>query len=133
MCIPAFSFNTKGGTPGRSVSHTHSDKSDSVGGGGEDLVTGHCSIGMEQLCKVAMVSTGGVSGCVTVTRMLANQGRPMYNIDVKTLQVNVSICEGILFDTFMYNSCCQLIVSICCCVTERNGDALLHNGITPKF
>lgn len=43
--------------------------------------------GLEQLCKVAMVSSGGLSGCVNVTRMLVNQGRPMYNIDAKSLQV----------------------------------------------
>ena len=71
VCIPAFSFSTKG---------SHDNQ-------GEDLLAGHCAIGLEQLCKVAMVSTGGVSGCVTVTRMLVNQGKPMYNIDAKSLQV----------------------------------------------
>jgi hypothetical protein len=81
VCIPAFSFSSKGGssTPGRSSS-TNSDSA-------EDYVTGHCAIGMEQLCKVAMVSSGGVSGCVNVTRILSNQGKPMYNIDAKSLQV----------------------------------------------
>lgn len=81
--MPAFSFNG-GSTPGRGGSG---------GGGGEgaagcdDTLTGHCAVGLEQLCKVAMVSSGGVSGCVTVTRLLVTHGRPMYNIDPKTLQV----------------------------------------------
>jgi hypothetical protein len=81
--MPAFSFNGGAGTPSRSSSH--------AGGGGEggseDYLTGHCALGLEQLCKVAMVSSGGLSGCVNVTRLLVNQGRPMYNIDAKTLQV----------------------------------------------
>jgi len=36
-----------------------------------------------------MVSAGGIGGCVTVTRILVNQGRPMYNIDARSLQVIV--------------------------------------------
>jgi hypothetical protein len=90
VCIPAFSYGggksrpgstrapSDGGTPGRAAS---SD------GASEDFVTGHCAVGMEQLCKVAMVSSGGLSGSVTVTRILVNNGRPMYNIDSRTLQV----------------------------------------------
>jgi len=59
----------------------------------EDVITGHCAIGLEQLCKVAMVSTGGASGFVSVTRLLVNQGRPMHNIDAKSLQREmVTLC-----------------------------------------
>ena len=56
-------------------------------GDGEDIMVGHCAIGLEQLCKVAMVSTGGISGSTDVTRILVNQGRPMCNIEATTLQV----------------------------------------------
>jgi hypothetical protein len=92
VCIPAFSYGggksrpgssrttADAGTPGRAAS---SD------GASEDFLTGHCAVGMEQLCKVAMVSSGGLSGSVTVTRILVNNGRPMYNIDSRTLQVGV--------------------------------------------
>ncbi len=69
--------------------------SSSSGGGGhhdpltedEDCIVGHCAIGLEQLCKVAMVSSGGASGYITVSRLLENRGRPMFNMDPKTMQV----------------------------------------------
>ena len=48
-------------------------------------------VGLEQLCKVAVASTGGVSGTVNVARILVNSGRPMFNIDTKTMQVIHSI------------------------------------------
>eukprot|EP01034_Spumella_vulgaris_P021629 gene21629-27668_t len=52
----------------------------------EDCIEGHCAIGLEQLCKVAMVSSGGTSGYITVSRLLVNRGRPMYNMDPRTMQ-----------------------------------------------
>ena len=50
---------------------------------------------------VAMVSAGGIGGCVTVTRILVNQGRPMYNIDARSLQVACSVlcCIFVPFST----------------------------------
>jgi hypothetical protein len=48
---------------------------------------GHCAIGLEQLAKVAMVSSGGVRGYVSVARVLLRDGLPLYNIDTRTIQV----------------------------------------------
>jgi hypothetical protein len=48
---------------------------------------GHCSVGLEQLCKVALVASGGVSGCVTVTRLLLRDGLPLFKVDQKSMQV----------------------------------------------
>ena len=57
----------------------------------EDCIVGHCAIGLEQLCKVAMVSSGGASGYITVSRLLENRGRPMFNMDPKTMQVSACV------------------------------------------
>jgi hypothetical protein len=52
-----------------------------------DYLTGHCSIGLEQLCKVALVSSGGQTGSVSLTRQLLKDGLPLYCIDYKSMQV----------------------------------------------
>lgn len=58
----------------------------------DDWITGHCSVSLEQLCRVAVaqqVQQGGGSSCATtVARLLINRGRPMYNIDTKHMQVS---------------------------------------------
>jgi hypothetical protein len=82
----------------------------------EDVITGHCAIGLEQLCKVAMVSTGGASGFVSVTRLLVNQGRPMHNIDAKSLQVSeLSECIHVSYHTF--DSTIPIMTEASYCVT----------------
>ena len=58
----------------------------------EDFLIGHCAIGLEQLCKVSMATTHGVSGSVNISRILVRRGKPMYNLDSKTLQVPYSVC-----------------------------------------
>ena len=60
-----------------------------------------------------MVSSGGVEGCVTVTRILVNQGRPMYNIDARSLQVGVGVglCVCLCADV-----CC--VVCLCVCMAD---------------
>ncbi len=80
------------------VRHRHNSTGGSGSGGAahdpmaedEDSIVGHCAIGLEQLCKVAMVSSGGTSGYITVSRLLVNRGRPMFNMDPKTMQVRCS-------------------------------------------
>lgn len=83
--------------PSSSRHSTGSSSAQSSTGAGQDPVwgeddgesiVGHCSIGLEQLCKVAMASSGGASGYVTVSRLLANKGRPMFNMDPRTMQVS---------------------------------------------
>ncbi len=51
----------------------------------DETITGHCSISLEQLCKVAVSGTTSVS--TSAVRILVNRGRPMYNIDTNTYQV----------------------------------------------
>lgn len=55
----------------------------------EDKITGHCSLSLEQLCKVAVAgATNNGGGFVTTAaRILVSRGRPMYNIDNKSMQV----------------------------------------------
>lgn len=107
LCMPAFSFGAQSSTPGR-----NSSREDSAGSNGDDVLTGHCSVGLEQLCKVAMVSSGGASGCVTVTRILANQGRPMYSIDSRTLQVPYCCCSCFL-TSILLTLCISLMLLHC--------------------
>lgn len=52
-----------------------------------DIVNGSCVIGLEQLAKVAMASSGGISGRVNMARVLLSEGSPVYNLDVNTFQV----------------------------------------------
>lgn len=52
----------------------------------DETITGHCSISLEQLCKVAVSGTTSVS--TSAVRILVNRGRPMYNIDTNTYQVS---------------------------------------------
>lgn len=92
--MPAFVFGSSGGSSNNNNSSSSnggangsSGSSGSSGGGGSDRIVGHCAIGLEQLCKVAMVSSGGVTGSVNITRLLVNRARPMYNIDGASLQV----------------------------------------------
>jgi hypothetical protein len=71
---------------------------DAFGGEDEsDCIVGHCSIGLEQLCKVALVSSGGASGCISVSRLLTNKGRPMFNMDPRTMQVCYCCCLAVQF------------------------------------
>lgn len=57
----------------------------------EDRISGHCSLSLEQLCRIAMssnsTSTNG-SFSTTAVRLLISRGRPMYNIDTKVMQVS---------------------------------------------
>jgi len=62
-----------------------------------------------------MVSAGGIGGCVTVTRILVNQGRPMYNIDARSLQVK---------QCFVLSIC-----SICCTCYARTLESLIRNFV----
>lgn len=52
----------------------------------DETITGHCSISLEQLCKVAVSGTTSVS--TSAVRILVNRGRPMFNIDTNTYQVS---------------------------------------------
>lgn len=52
----------------------------------EEVVVGHSAVALEQLCQVAVASSGGVCGKTSTARILLDQGRPMYNIDSKTMQ-----------------------------------------------
>lgn len=53
----------------------------------EDKVVGHCSISLEQLCKVQLANAATTSASVAAPRILIHRGRPMHNLDSKTLQV----------------------------------------------
>eukprot|EP01035_Chromulina_nebulosa_P020100 gene20100-26097_t len=58
-----------------------------------DVLTGNCAIGLEQLCKIALVSTGGVHGTASITRILLKEGLPLYTIDKRTMQrEQVTLC-----------------------------------------
>ena len=46
------------------------------------------ALGLEQLCKVAVANTGGLSGSINIARILVSSGRPMFNIDTRTMQVS---------------------------------------------
>lgn len=52
-----------------------------------DMVEGSCVIGLGQLCKVAASSSNGFSGKITVSRLLQNEGAPIFNVDRNTFQV----------------------------------------------
>lgn len=71
-------------------SHRSSSKSDasiSHSIDNEDKIVGHCSISLEQLCKVALANAATTSASVAAPRILIHRGRPMHNLDSKTLQV----------------------------------------------
>jgi len=72
-------------------------------------------LGLEQLCKVAVASTGGATGMVNVARILVNSGRPMFNVDTKTMQVSLFIYFH--YVTFTTISFCQReMVTLCCAI-----------------
>lgn len=50
-------------------------------------VSGHCSIDLEKLCKVALIYSGGTNGTVSVSRILLRDAAPLYNICPKMIQV----------------------------------------------
>jgi len=56
-------------------------------GTGSDMVYGRCVVGLEQLCKVSVVTSGGISGRLEIARMLLKDGLPLYSIDTSTFQV----------------------------------------------
>lgn len=73
-------------------SHRSSSKSDasiSHSIDNEDKIVGHCSISLEQLCKVALANAATTSASVAAPRILIHRGRPMHNLDSKTLQVRL--------------------------------------------
>jgi hypothetical protein len=53
----------------------------------EEKMVGHCSISLEQLCKVALANAATSNATVAAPRILIYRGRPMHNLDSKTLQV----------------------------------------------
>jgi hypothetical protein len=53
----------------------------------EEKMVGHCSISLEQLCKVALANAATSNATVAAPRILIHRGRPMHNLDSKTLQV----------------------------------------------
>lgn len=84
----------------KAIMQSNSVSVGSSGGGGRstsvaaddsdnDTQAGHCTISLEQLCKVAMVSSGGVTGTTSVARSLSNMGRPVYTLDPKNLKVSL--------------------------------------------
>jgi hypothetical protein len=74
----------------------------------EERIVGHCSLSLEQLCKVALA--GGTSGGITtnVARILVSRGRPMSNVDTKTMQVEVS--REYMYDHFTTNIVCIIYI-----------------------
>jgi hypothetical protein len=55
----------------------------------DDRMVGHCSISLEQLCKVALANAATSTATVAAPRILVHRGRPMHNLDAKTLQVSL--------------------------------------------
>jgi CRISPR/Cas system-associated endonuclease Cas1 len=87
----------------------------------DETITGHCSISLEQLCKVAV--SGATTVSTTAVRILINRGRPMYNIDVNTYQVLTSSPH--IYSCYLrvwYDVC---FFTIRCC-SERTGIILLQ-------
>ena len=62
---------------------------------GVEVVAGHCSVGLELLCQVALLASGGVSGSVTVPRILLRDGLPLHRVDPRSLQVRRNECSAI--------------------------------------
>ena len=81
--LPYFCGFFQAGMAASSFSTSTSGKSEPI-----EVVSGHCSIGLEKLCKVAMVSSGGVSGSTGTAQMLLRDGLPMYRVDQQTMQVH---------------------------------------------
>ncbi len=90
MPAPGFNSTTGSGRPSSQKSQSTSGKVGSSFDGNEngDKIFGSCTIGLEQLCKVAMVSSGGITGCTSIVRPLVSNGRPMYALDPKFMKVN---------------------------------------------
>lgn len=91
ISAPSANGSNNNSTKRQSLSRTptHSESMD----GDEDRITGHCSISLEQLCKVALsgsIASNGAIAATTVARLLVNKGRPMYNIDTKAMQVSTA-------------------------------------------
>jgi hypothetical protein len=47
---------------------------------------GHCSIALEQLCKVAIANRATGNASISPARILVHRGRPMHHMDSATLQ-----------------------------------------------
>jgi len=93
VVMPASSIGSSSGNQSNSHSSVATNSSSA---NSDDVVVGHCAIGLEQLCKVAVASTGGTTGTVNVARILVNSGRPMFNVDTKTMQREmVTLCCAI--------------------------------------
>lgn len=89
---PSSSRHSSNAAQNGSSSSSSGGGADPFGGEDEsDCIVGHCSIGLEQLCKVALVSSGGASGCISLSRLLTNKGRPMFNMDPRTMQVSARV------------------------------------------
>jgi hypothetical protein len=73
--------------------------SPTVGRGDElqELISGNCSVGLEKLCKVAMVHSGGVSGRTTTAQLLLKDGLPLHRVDQQTLLVRPICCLPLCF------------------------------------
>ncbi len=94
---PSSSRHSSGSALNAQSNSSSGSGQDAFGGEDEsDCIVGHCSIGLEQLCKVALVSSGGASGCITVSRLLTNKGRPMFNMDPRTMQVRANFSDYLL-------------------------------------
>jgi hypothetical protein len=56
-----------------------------------EWIAGHCSVGLEKLCKVAMVYSGGVSGKTNTAQLLLKDGLPLHRVDQQTLLVRILV------------------------------------------
>lgn len=90
------------------VTHIMDINNDPVMVDADEKITGHCSVALEQLCKVALAGTAGASISTSAARILVNRGRPMYNIDTKTLQVRERI-SSLVMEYSIYH--CSFIFS----------------------
>ncbi len=60
---------------------------------------GHCAFGLEQLCKTALVSSGGLCASVNIARLLLKDGFPMTRLDPQSevrLLIIIFPCQNFL-------------------------------------
>jgi hypothetical protein len=68
----------------------------------DDRIVGHCSISLEQLCKVALANAASSSATVAAPRIMVHRGRPMHNLDGKTLQVGILSLSSLLLLSLLF-------------------------------
>jgi hypothetical protein len=79
---------------GEKPSNSSSDDAFVPGGDSPGLTVGHCSFGLEQLCKTALVASSDLCGSVNIARILLRDGGfPMTRIDPQSDErENVTLC-----------------------------------------